>query len=695
VFLTFENDDWEKELAAFKPTDVEVPAKLIVDGQQYKEVGVSFRGASSFFSIPEGLKRSLNISMDYLDSGQRLHGFKTLNLLNCNGDASLMSTVLYSSITGSKIPTPRANFVNVVINGESWGVYCNVEQFNGDFVQANYGTKQGARWKVHGSPRGDGGLRYLGEEIAPYRERFEIKSKDDDQSWRDLIALCKLLNETPADQLEEKLNGVLDIDGALWFLAADVALINSDGYWTRASDYNIYRDPAGVFHILPHDMNESFRPTRGGRGPGGPGGGGPGGAGPGGAGFGPGGPGFGPEGPRFGPPQDVGGPNSSRPGQRGRGVAPDQRGAGGFQPRDERQQPNGQPEGERFDRGQRGDFSNPGGQRQGPTRDAQQRGQDQDRPDQDRQGQGGPGQGGPGQGGPGQGGPGRGGPGFGESNGGGYALDPLIGLEDGSKPLRSKLLANPKLRERYLQYVREIAQSLDWGEFGPQVAQAKHLIEESVKLDTRKLMSTQAFLEATADKAGTQTATPMLRTFADERSKYLLNHDAIKNLPTEPVLVAASSSPFRAIVPVDQFSPLESTVMINEVMSSNASASKDSGGAAADWIELKNEGSQAVSLGGMYLTDDLGHARKWKFPEGATIDPGGYLLIWADGAKKKDDALHANFKLSKEGESLALVSDQGVIATLSFPALSENQSYGRAGGELKVLKPSPGKPNEG
>ena len=257
------------------------------------------------------------------------------------------------------------------------------------------------------------------------------------------------------------------------------------------------------------------------------------------------------------------------------------------------------------------------------------------------------------------------------------------------------MLANPKLRERYLQYVREIAQSLDWGEFGPQVAQAKQLIEESVKLDTRKLMSTQAFLEATADKAGTQTATPMLRTFADERSKYLLNHDAIKNLPTEPVLVAASSSPFRAIVPVDQFSPLESTVMINEVMSSNASASKDSGGAAADWIELKNEGSQAVSLGGMYLTDDLGHARKWKFPEGATIDPGGYLLIWADGAKKKDDALHANFKLSKEGESLALVSDQGVIATLSFPALSENQSYGRAGGELKVLKPSPGKPNEG
>ena len=59
LFWTFESDDWEEELAAFKPTDVEVPARLIVDGKDYKDVGV-FRGASSQYSV--GLKRSLNIS---------------------------------------------------------------------------------------------------------------------------------------------------------------------------------------------------------------------------------------------------------------------------------------------------------------------------------------------------------------------------------------------------------------------------------------------------------------------------------------------------------------------------------------------------------------------------------------------------------------------------------------------------------
>ena len=274
LFLEFESDDWEQELADFKPTDVEVPAKMTVDGTVYPNVGVSFRGASSFFSISPGLKRSLNISMDLVDQDQKLYGYKTLNLLNCNGDASMMSSALYSDIASNRIPTPKVNFVKVVINGESWGIYSNAQQFNKDFLDENYETKKGARWKVSGSPRGDGGLRYLGEDIEPYRERFEIKSKDKEEDWRDLINLCKLLNETPSDKIEEVLGPILDIDGALWFLAVDVALINTDGYWTRASDYSIYKDVAGKFHIIPHDMNESFRaPHRGrGGGPGAPGG---------------------------------------------------------------------------------------------------------------------------------------------------------------------------------------------------------------------------------------------------------------------------------------------------------------------------------------------------------------------------------------------------------------------------------------
>ena len=259
LFFTFEDADWEAELEAFHDTDVEVPATLVVDGKTYPNVGVHFRGMSSYMMVPRGLKRSLNVSLDFVDANQRLYGYKTLNLLNCNGDPSRMSSLLYSQIARQHIPAPQANFVKIVINGEYWGVYTNVQQFNKEFLQENFKSVEGARWKVAGSPGGGGGLDYLGENIDDYRRRYEIKSKDSEKSWKALIRLCRTLDQTPASELEETLRPMLDLDGLLWFLALDVTLVNSDGYWTRASDYSLYLDPQGKFHVIPHDMNEAFR----------------------------------------------------------------------------------------------------------------------------------------------------------------------------------------------------------------------------------------------------------------------------------------------------------------------------------------------------------------------------------------------------------------------------------------------------
>ncbi|MFO0877694.1 MAG: CotH kinase family protein [Gemmataceae bacterium] len=419
LFLQFENDDWEAEMADFKGTDVEVPATLTVDGKKYPLVGVHFRGMSSFGMVPAGSKRSLNLSLDLVDSKQRLLGYKTLNLLNAADDPSYLHTILYSQAAGAYIPTPKANLVRVVINGKLWGVYVNVQQFDKVFLQEHFKTTKGTRWKVRGSPGGRGGLEYVGDDIEAYRRQFEIKSKESEKAWKALVTLCRTLNQTPADKLEKALESMLDIDGALWFLALDVALINNDGYWVRASDYSLYLDEKGKFHLVPHDMNETFSSAMGG--PGGFGGRG-----------GPGGPAGGPGGP--------GGP------------------AGG-----------------------------PGG-------------------------------------GPG----GRGG--FG---GGGVELDPLVGLTDARKPLRSKLLAVPALRERYLRHVRTIAeQQLDWKKLGPVVKHYRDLVKAEVERDTRKLYSHTAFLNATADEVeeggpGRGPGGLSLRAFADRRRAFLLAHPEV------------------------------------------------------------------------------------------------------------------------------------------------------------------------
>jgi hypothetical protein len=122
-------------------------------------------------------------------------------------------------------------------------------------------------------------------------------------------------------------------------------------------------------------------------------------------------------------------------------------------------------------------------------------------------------------------------------NHGGVDLDPLIGLDDERMPLRGRLLKLPNLREQYLAHVREIAEeSLDWEKLGPVVAEQRALVEEAVKADTRKLGTTEEFLQATAPDATIDEAKSKakvdearrrgmsLRDFAEKRREYLLNY---------------------------------------------------------------------------------------------------------------------------------------------------------------------------
>jgi hypothetical protein len=268
-----------------------------------------------------------------------------------------VKSVLFAEIARDYIFAPKANFMRVVINGENWGIYPHVQPFNRDLIRDWFKTSDGPRWNAPGSPRGRAGLEYLGADVDAYKRTYEIKTKDDPKSWADLINLTKVLNQTPLDQLEAALAPVLDVDGVLKFLALDNALGNNDGYWVRASDYDLYQDQAGRFHITPHDFNETFS---------------------------------------------------------------------------------------------------------------------------------------------------------------GAELDPLTGLDDPSRPLRSRLLAVPALRARYLQYVRDIAERwLDWKTLGPIAARHQALIAADVKMDTRKLYGFESF-----DAAG--PGRDSIKTFADRRRAFLL-----------------------------------------------------------------------------------------------------------------------------------------------------------------------------
>ena len=113
--------------------------------------------------------------------------------------------MLYTDIASHYVPTPKMNYMRVVINGESWGLYLNTEQFNKDFTRDFFKSTKGARWKMPGSPGGRGGFNYLGDDVAEYKRLYEMTSKDDPKAWADLINVFKVLNTTPPDKLEAAL----------------------------------------------------------------------------------------------------------------------------------------------------------------------------------------------------------------------------------------------------------------------------------------------------------------------------------------------------------------------------------------------------------------------------------------------------------------------------------------------------------
>ena len=76
------------------------------------------------------------------------------------------------------------------------------------------------------------------------------------------------------------------------------------------------------------------------------------------------------------------------------------------------------------------------------------------------------------------------------------------------------------------------------------------------------------------------------------------------------------------------------SVVINEFLASNGNTLADENGDYEDWIELYNPTAEPINLDGYTMTDEPDNPSKWTFPA-VTIQPKGFLLIWASGKDRR------------------------------------------------------------
>ena len=256
INLLFYVDDWYDQLLDTHGTELAIPARLVYNGDTLPaDVGVYFRGHSSFFAN-DSIKKSVGITLDYIDSLQNIDGSKTLNL-NCSfRDTTFMHEAIYENLIQKYIPALSVNYVHLYLNDLDFGLYTNVQQLDKIYLKDWFITNDGSLWRAErtdgatdADPGGANGtgfstLNYLGMDTSVYKNYYTLKETSISHPWEDIIDVCDPLENMPADVLEDTINKYLDLDRTLWYMAAEILFTDEDSYVHKGGmDYFLYWEP--------------------------------------------------------------------------------------------------------------------------------------------------------------------------------------------------------------------------------------------------------------------------------------------------------------------------------------------------------------------------------------------------------------------------------------------------------------------
>ncbi len=156
-------DDWEGFLDTCT-SEVYASCTLVIDGEKYSNVAIRGKGNTSLSSVASyGNDRySFKVEFDHYQTGKTYHGLDKLCLNNLIYDNTYMKDYLAYTLMGKMgVASPLCSFVEIRVNGETFGTYLAVEGVEESFLKRNYGSDYGELYKPDtmnfGGGRGNGG----------------------------------------------------------------------------------------------------------------------------------------------------------------------------------------------------------------------------------------------------------------------------------------------------------------------------------------------------------------------------------------------------------------------------------------------------------------------------------------------------------------------------------------------------------
>ena len=656
IHIDFSPDDadWFPQLTDYYQLDLTIPARVSVDGQNLDEVGVRIKGSSSFTLTPGSKKKSFDLDLNSGFGKQRLHGYKKLNLNNGFIDPTMVREVLFLEICREYVPSARANLAELRIDENRWGAYTSVQQVNRDFFDEWFSNGKGNYWRGVVKPfRSARPLAWVGAELELYETYYELRSAQTGQAWEDLVEVIRLLAELPDHEFETQFDAYFAIDNALWLIALENVFMDNDSFLRKGYDYYIFQEPDhDRMFLIQHDGNEAFGSGTTGQWPEG-------------------------ELTKLDPFFQVDNPKFpligrllSHPTLRQRYLAHlrtlvhEWLDWDVLEPRIARLQTLAE---EAVD---------------GSTATLYPKEKFRENVYKD------------------------------------WQADPDVFIP-GLKPFvmarREFLLSHPEIAQTPPSIDSVVlANAVDDGvihagtpgiiqaTLGSQVAAGEvylyYTAETSAPFQRLPMFDDGSHADATAEDRVFGAAMPPMP--AGTTLQYYIEARAAGDVATTSFSPPGAEHSFfvcKVVAPMAE----SRQVLINEVVTRNEQGFRDRQGEFEDWIELLNVSNSRFDLSGCYLSDSERNPRKWKFPDGTILASGERLVVFADNDENDASEFHANFKLSKDGETLILVDADSnrnqVLDRIEIARLKKDQAYGRfpdGSVTFRRMNPSPGLRNE-
>lgn len=236
-----------------------VPADVLFDGEAYPNIGVRIKGRLGSYRT---LDQKAALKVDFLEYGEesKLEGLEKINLNNMVQDcAKVHEYAAYGISRLLDIPAPRVAYASVTVDGEDFGIYSLVEDYDDEFLQKNFTDPTGNLYDGDYYLWPDGQYTLVDFTAAgqPY---FEL-DEGTDVALADVYAITDALGAggTFADSLDL----LVDRDQHAAFIALNAWIGQSDSYTYYSNNYRVYFDPdrRGKAVFMPWDPDWAFSAT--------------------------------------------------------------------------------------------------------------------------------------------------------------------------------------------------------------------------------------------------------------------------------------------------------------------------------------------------------------------------------------------------------------------------------------------------